>query len=120
MRCRQDRPRNPAPNIPMEVTAQMLETGKDSVFETILGLMNTLAEDWDYEGEITSSTWLVEDLGLESIDVVVLGTTIQNHYDRTLPFAEFMAEIGQREVRDIRLDELVEFVHRHLVTPDAP
>ena len=97
----------------------MAEITKDSVFETVLELMSKLAEDWDYEGEISSETWLVNDLGLESIDVVVLATTIQNHYDRTLPFAEFMAEIGQREVRDIKLDEIVEFVYRNLSALDS-
>lgn len=95
----------------------MAEITKDSVYETVLELMTKLAEDWDYEGEITSETWLVSDLGLESIDVVVLATTIQNHYDRTLPFAEFMADIGQREVRDIKLDEIVEFAYRNLSAP---
>ena len=55
-----------------------------------------------------------------NFDVVVLATTIQNHYDRTLPFAEFMSEIGQREVRDIRLDEIVEFVYRNLSALSDP
>lgn len=97
----------------------MPDVAREDVNQSVLELIQSLAEDWEYEDEITQDTLLVADLGLESIDVVVLGTTIQNEYDCTLPFAEFMAEIGQREQRDIRLGELVDFVHQHLNAPDS-
>ena len=70
--------------------------------------------DWEYSGQITPETFLVSDLGLESLDIVVLGETIQKHYQKMLPLAQFLAEIGQREIRDIRLDEFVEFIYQHL------
>lgn len=92
----------------------MSKVSKKAIFDTLLGIMNQLAEDWEYSGEITSETFLVADLGLESIDIVVLATTIQNRYKQSLPFSEFFANIGQREVQDIRLDEFVQFVHQHL------
>jgi acyl carrier protein len=91
----------------------MAKITRDDVEVRLLEMLKQLGEDWEYEGEITLETWLVKDLELESLDVVVLTTTIQNHYDATIPFAEFMSEIGHREVRDIRLDELVEFVCHH-------
>jgi len=43
-----------------------------------------------------------------------LCTSVEQQYDLPIPFAEFLAEVGQREVRDIRLDELVEFFSKHL------
>jgi acyl carrier protein len=92
----------------------MCEVNKKNIYETVLGIINELADDWEYDCEITPDTLFVGDLGLESIDVVILGTTIQNHYGHTLPFAEFLAEVGRREVRDIRIDEFVEFVHQNL------
>lgn len=95
----------------------MPEVARENVYQTVRELIEKLAEDWEYEDDITAETMLVADLGLESIDVVVLGTTIQNEYDCTLPLAEFMAEIGQREQRDIRISELVDFVHQHLNAP---
>ncbi len=95
----------------------MPEVARDNVYQAVRELIEKLAEDWEYEDEITGDTLLVADLGLESIDVVVLGTTIQNEYDCTLPLAEFMADIGQREQRDIRIGELVDFVHQHLNAP---
>jgi len=87
---------------------------RDDVFETVLNLLRKMDEEWEDSDEITPQTWLVADLGLESIDVVVLGTTIQEHYDKSMPFAEFLAEIGEQEVRDIQIDQFVDFVHQHL------
>ena len=87
---------------------------RDDVFETVLSILKKMDEEWEDADEITPRTWLVADLGLESIDVVVLGTTIQEHYEKSLPFAEFLAEIGEQEVRDIQIDQFVDFVHQHL------
>jgi acyl carrier protein len=92
----------------------MTEATREAVFETVVDILRKMDEDWEDSIELTLETWLVADLGLESIDVVVLGTTIQEHYNRSMPFAEFLAEIGEREIRDIRIDQFVDFVHRHL------
>jgi acyl carrier protein len=78
----------------------------------VLELMNQLAGDWEYEGSIGLETLLFRDLGLESLDLVVLGTTIQERYGR-MPFAEFFAEIGQRPLQDVSVGELVMFIAQH-------
>ena len=54
------------------------------------------------------------DLGLASIDAVVLSEAMQKHYDRPLPFNELMAEIGRRTDRDISIGELVSFLSANL------
>jgi acyl carrier protein len=84
------------------------------VLAHVLELMTQLAGDWEYSGVLTPETRLLGDLGLESLDLVVLGTSLQESYGR-LPFSEFLAEIGQRppEERDVSVRELVEFVCRH-------
>ncbi len=87
---------------------------KEQLFNDLVGLLNSLAEDWEYSDPITGETYLIEHLGFESIDIVILCTNVEEQYGRPLPFAEFLAEIGQREVRDIRIDELVDFFHQHL------
>jgi len=92
----------------------MADVDKESVFKTVSELLTKMLGDWEYAGELTSETLLVADLGLESLDVVVLGETIQKHYDAAIPFARFLADIGQQEVRDICVGEFVEFVHQHL------
>ena len=85
------------------------------VMSEVLELMQQLAGDWEYSGEITPDTRLLRDLGLESLDLVVIGTSIQQRYGR-LPFAEFLAEIGEHPVdeRDVTVGELVSFVCSHL------
>lgn len=85
-----------------------------SVMEGVLDLLGELKEDWEYDGEITPETYFVADLGLESLEIVVLSTLIQQRYGR-LPFPEFFDEIGQRPVdqRDVTVAELVNFVCEH-------
>ena len=92
----------------------MTEITRGSVLETVLSILSKMDEDGELEVEITPETWLVADMGLESIDVVVLGTAVQEHYHMSMPFAEFLAEVGQRETRDIQVREFVDFVVRHL------
>jgi acyl carrier protein len=65
-------------------------------------------------GSIDLETRFFADLGLASIDAVVLSEAIQNHFRRPLPFHVLMAEIGQRTERDLSIGELVAFVSAHL------
>lgn len=92
----------------------MTQATREAVFETVLDILMKMDEEWEDAVEITLDTWLVADLGLESIDIVVLGTTIQEQYDTSMPFAEFLAKIGEQEIRDIRVDQFVDFVCQHL------
>ena len=46
---------------------------------------------------IEPETRFFADLGLASIDAVVLGEAIQQHYGRPLPFGELMADLGRRD-----------------------
>lgn len=82
--------------------------------QDMLGLLRQLGEDWDYDGEITPATRFFTDLSLASLDVVVLGASIQEHYAQVLPFAEFYAEVGAREIPDVSVGEWVDFIYKHL------
>lgn len=93
------------------------------VLTDVLELISELAQDWEYGEEITEDTLFIRDLGLESLDLVVLGAAVQGRYGR-LPFTEFLVEVGERppEKRDVSIGELVAFVcqHRVPVGPKAP
>jgi acyl carrier protein len=84
------------------------------VLNGVLELLNELSGDWEYDGDIGPDTYFLADLGLESLDIVVLGTMIQQQYGR-LPFAEYLEELGQRPIdeRDLTVAELVAFVCEH-------
>jgi acyl carrier protein len=77
-----------------------------SILSTQLGVQSS--------GSIDLETRFFADLGLASIDAVVLGEAIQTHYNRPLPFTDLMAEIGRRTDRDLSIGELVAFVSEHL------
>ena len=64
--------------------------------------------------QIDEETRFFSDLGLASIDAVVLSEVIQQHYGQTLPFNELMAEIGRRTDRDLSIAELVTFISANL------
>jgi acyl carrier protein len=70
----------------------------------------------EYSGAITPRTQFFADLGLASIDAVVLGETLEQRYAHRLPFDAFMADLGRRAVRDVEVGELAAFVHKHLTT----
>jgi acyl carrier protein len=84
------------------------------VLEGIVALLNELKGDWEYAGEIGPETYFVADLGLESLEIVVLSTMIQQQYGR-LPFPEYFDQIGQRPIdeRDVSVAELASFVCEH-------
>lgn len=87
---------------------------RPAVMTDMVNLLNQMARDWEYSGEITPDTRLFADLGFESIDAVVLASFVQEHYGRPMPFPQLLADIGQRDVKDLTIGELVGFVHSHL------
>ncbi len=77
-----------------------------AILEEQLGVRSSMS--------IGEDTRFFADLGLASIDAVVLSEALQKHYDRPLPFNELMAEIGRRTDRDISIGELVSFLSANL------
>ena len=83
----------------------------------ILATIAALLADFggrEYSGPIDRDTLFFADLGLASIDAVVLGEELQAHYGRPIPFDLMMAELGTRADRDLRIGELSAFLARHL------
>jgi acyl carrier protein len=86
---------------------------KEQIMNDVAGILRNF-NGREYSGDIDSNTLFFGDLGLASIDAVVLGETLEEHYGRKLPFHLFMADLGRRAVRDITLGELAAFLHQHL------
>lgn len=91
-----------------------MSRSREEILEDVLELLEQLAQDWDYDATVGEETRIFGDLGFESLDAVVLGTAIQEHYKQQMPFANLLAEVGQREVRDLSVAELVDFIDAHL------
>ena len=90
----------PQPTQP-EILAYVLKTVAD------------LCQDWDYADPVAPESLLFTGLGMESLDAVVLCTAIQEHYQTPMPFAELLADIGQKR-RDLSIAELAQFVSQHV------
>ena len=63
---------------------------------------------------IDPATRFFADLGLASIDAVVLGEAIQQRCGRRVPFDQLLAELGGRAQRDLEISELIAFLQPHL------
>jgi len=88
----------------------------NEVLLEVLAILRQLGDDWEYGGAITAETWLIRDLGFESLEIVVLGASIQRHYGQPLSFSDFLADVGQRDEGDIVVGEWVGFIHAQLST----
>lgn len=86
---------------------------REEIQDYVLATLQELCRDWDYSRPVGPGSLLFSELGLESLDAVVLGTIIQERFQKPLPFAELLSEIG-REQRDLSILELVDFVDLHL------
>lgn len=87
---------------------------REEILQYVLRTIEDLAQDWDYSREVGPQSLLFTELGMESLDVVVLATAIQEHYRFQMPFAELLADVGQRANHDLSISELVDFVDQHL------
>jgi acyl carrier protein len=91
-----------------------MKKSRNEVLVDFVQFLGRLADDWEYGGDISEETYLLADMGLASLDVVILANAIQEHYGQPFPFPEFYAEIGQRPRRDVSVGEWVDFIHSNL------
>jgi acyl carrier protein len=69
--------------------------------------------------EITKSMRLIDDLGLESIDLVTIGSILTERYGSRVNLAAFLAQQDIDEVITMTVGGLVEFVTGELTTRAA-
>jgi acyl carrier protein len=87
---------------------------RHTVRSELMNILTGLRQDWEYSGEITEQTGLFRDMEFESIDAVALGSSIEEHFNQSLPFAEFLAKAYERQAKDITIGELLDFLLEHL------
>jgi len=90
-----------------------MRPSRQEILQYILETMEELTKDWDYSEPVKPESLLFTQMGFESLDAVILGTAIQEHYQTQMPFAELLSELGEKQ-RDLSINELVDFVDRHL------
>jgi acyl carrier protein len=91
-----------------------MKQSHQEILDFVLKSLNDLAQDWDYSEAIGPQTLLFREMGLDSLDLVVLGTGMQEHYGIQMPFAEFLASVGESGQNDVSVSELVDFIEIHV------
>lgn len=87
---------------------------REAVKSSLMNMLMELREDWEYSAELTEKTGIFKDLGFESIDAVALGSTIEEHFGQSLPFAEFLTRAGEQGLEDITIGHLLDFLITNL------
>jgi acyl carrier protein len=84
----------------------------DQLIADLTGLLHQTFPDREYSGPIGVETRLFGDLGLASIEVVVLAERLEQFYGRRLAFGPFLAGLRDRGADDLELGEVVNFLRR--------
>jgi acyl carrier protein len=87
---------------------------RQQIHDEVLRTLREIRDDWDSDREITEQTGFFRQLGFESIDVVALGSALEEQFDQQLPFAEFLTSARERQAEDVTVGELVTFLAAHL------
>ena len=91
---------------------------REQIQKDVLLLLGKMSEDWEYGATITDDTRFIADFGLDSLEVVILSTVTQEHYDVEMPFGELFAAVGEKETPDLTVREWVDFVYGSLVAAE--
>ena len=68
-------------------------------FEQVMAHLAGLLQNFngrEYSGDIGAETLFFSDLGMMSIDAVVLAEALERSYGRRFPFPQFLAGLAQR------------------------
>jgi acyl carrier protein len=92
----------------------MIAQSPQAILDDLAGILGNF-DGREYSGAIRRETRFFGDLGLASIDAVVLGEKLESFYGCKFPFNELLADLGQRGASDLELGELADFLYRHLM-----
>jgi acyl carrier protein len=82
----------------------------DTIYRGLRTVMERTFPDRDYPNDVGPTTTLFGDLGLASIDLVVLAEKLETYYGKRLPFGAFLTDLRNRNATDVNLGELVAFL----------
>jgi acyl carrier protein len=78
----------------------------------LTGLLRRTFPDREYSGPVGVETRLFGDLGLASIEVVLLAERLEQFYGRRLAFGPFLAGLRDRGAEDLELGQVVTFLRQ--------
>ena len=97
-------------------TEQQSQPEGDAIEQGVVAVINDMVADWELDQPkgVGSSTRLMEDLEFESIDIVQLAVSLEQHFEQSgLPFEKLFMRDGDY-VDDLTIDEIAVFLRSHL------
>jgi acyl carrier protein len=82
----------------------------EPIYVELADVMRRTFPDRDHSGPVGPDTRVFGDLGLASIDLVVLAEKLEAFYGRRLPFGLFLKGLRDRGAEDLQVGELVAFL----------
>lgn len=86
---------------------------QDEIVADLAGILRDF-EGREYSGPIGPQTRFFGDLGLASIEAVILGEKLEEHYNQRIPFNKFLAQVMQSGAQDLELGQLAAFLAQEL------
>lgn len=68
----------------------------------------------EYSDPIDRDTLFMSDLGFTSIDVVVLGESLESHFGQEISFGDFITELRSQDIQDVQVGALADYLERVL------
>ncbi|MER7795684.1 phosphopantetheine-binding protein [Streptomyces sp. NPDC097640] len=93
---------------------------EETVLTNISGMLKNMLDEYGLDDvEIAVESRFMEDLELESIDLVTLAGSLQARYGSQVNFAEFVAGLELDEIIDLRVGHLVQYIVGCLKTAEG-
>lgn len=86
----------------------------EQLYADLATIVATAFPDRDVSVPIGPDTKVFADIGLASIELVVLGERLEQFYGRKLSYGPFLAGLRNRGAEDLELGELVAFLQAQI------
>jgi acyl carrier protein len=97
-------------------TEHSSQPNADAIEQGVVHVIHEMVADWELDQPmgVRSNTRLMEDLEFESIDIVQLAVSLEQHFEQTgLPFEKLFMRDGDY-VDDLTVSEIAVFLRSHL------
>lgn len=86
----------------------------EQLYADLATVMANAFPDRDISVAVGPETRVFADLGMASIELIVLGERLEQFYGRKLPFGLFLAGLRNSGAQDLELGKLIAFLETHV------
>jgi acyl carrier protein len=86
----------------------------DDLLAQLADVVRLTFPDRDFPEPVNLTTRVFGELGLASIELVVLAERLDAHFGRRLPFGTFLKGLRDRGADDLAVGDLVAFLQQHV------